>query len=251
MSTPSMSWLGIFKARPASGSSEESVAFPDAGEAVDQDGKKAAAEPFGAEADSMLGTGIATGSRDALADAYDRYGRNVFRFAFALTASCEAAEEITQEVFLFLVREWRRYDASRGPLEAWLIGVTRHLARKQMQRSPRAGFPSRDTALAETKTDERSAEGVADGRNDALEGLLTAERQQRLHAAIAMLPEAYREALVLHALRGMSYEAVSQELGFHETAVSSQPNSSLAPSLFPGLLGTVLPFAFLCALYWA
>ena len=208
-----MSWLGIFKARPATSGSGETLAFPGARDSLSKPEEQTSAEPVGAEADRKLAAAIAAGSRGALADAYDRYGGNLYRFAYALTASPEMAEEITQEVFLFLVREWKRYDAGRGPLEAWLIGVTRHLARKESQRALRTDYASRGAGTAESRAEEPSAEGIADGRDDALEGLLASERRRRLHEAIVMLPEAYREALVLHALRGMSYEVVSQELG--------------------------------------
>lgn len=146
---------------------------------------------------------LSTGGAEAIAAIYRRYGKPVYRFAYALTASREAAEETTQEVFLFLLREWRRYDPARGPLEAWLLGITRRLARRH---APHGRFRA-----LEDHVDPQVMEAAPQG--GVLQELLQREVRERLHQAIAGLPDTYRDALVMQALEGYSYDQVAAELG--------------------------------------
>lgn len=157
----------------------------------------------GAVSDASELASLAQGGTDALDTLYQRHGRAIFRFAYALTASREAAEEVTQEVFLFLLKEWRRFDASRGSLEAWLLGITRMMARKH--------GPSRLNVPLDG--DEGSSGVHPSESSEVLDDLLRREQKRRLHEAIAKLPEGCREALVMHALQGLSYEQVAQQLG--------------------------------------
>ncbi|MCW5963040.1 MAG: sigma-70 family RNA polymerase sigma factor [Bryobacterales bacterium] len=185
MSSLSMSWWFRSKSRkPATASKGEPVT----GASATSDGEL---------------DGLATPGPEAVAAIYQRHGRSVYRFAYALTASREAAEETTQEVFLFLLREWKRYDPAKGTLEAWILGITRHLARKHCASG----------RLLPLDADE-SGDGLAPGATSGiLETLLHREQRLQLHGAIAELPEAYREALVLHALQGLPYERVAEQLG--------------------------------------
>jgi RNA polymerase sigma factor (sigma-70 family) len=194
-----MSWWGSFRAKPQA----------PAREPVSRQGSPSHDDAAATEA--AIVTGLAAGHPEALAAAYDRHGQSVYRFAFALTASRDTAEEVTQEVFLFLLREWRRYDPARGSLEGWLIGIARTLARKRLAevaRSEARVHEADSGSVARNGDDVAAAPG-----DDALEELLATERRRLLHEAIMTLPEAYREALVLHALCGMPYEAVAQQLG--------------------------------------
>ena len=53
----------------------------------------------------------------------------MYRFARAMTGSPALAEDIVQEVFLALMRDLERYDASRAGLRTYLFGIARNLAR--------------------------------------------------------------------------------------------------------------------------
>lgn len=143
---------------------------------------------------------FAKGDSEAFAAIYRQHAGMVYHFLLASSASRETAEEVTQEVFVFLLREWRRYDAGRGTLEAWLLGIARQLLRRARQGR---GF--------EELPDGPAGEPVSQGEC-VLDGMLHQERQNRLHQAVARLPEVYREALVLHALQGLSYEEVARQL---------------------------------------
>lgn len=152
--------------------------------------------------DSALVDAMSNGSRDAFTAIYRKHSDRVFRVALQHTASRELAEEITQESFLFLLRNPKRFDPSRGELGPFLAGVSRQLARKSLSESARN--PS-------AEWDESSAPERADA-TDALHEMIEHQQWQRLHEAVAMLPEPFRETLVLHHLEGLPYEEVATVL---------------------------------------
>ncbi|HLX75320.1 MAG TPA: sigma-70 family RNA polymerase sigma factor [Terriglobales bacterium] len=65
---------------------------------------------------------------------YQRYQGGIYRFARQMTGGASLAEEVTQEVFLTLMREGRSFNASRGSLRAWLYGVARNCTLRCLER---------------------------------------------------------------------------------------------------------------------
>ncbi|MEM8603952.1 MAG: sigma-70 family RNA polymerase sigma factor [Cyanobacteria bacterium P01_H01_bin.121] len=77
--------------------------------------------------DAELVQGIWTGERAALGVLYDRHARLVYSLAIKLLGNVSDAEDLTQEVFLSLLRQ-RRYDPQRGALATYLTTLTRSRA---------------------------------------------------------------------------------------------------------------------------
>jgi RNA polymerase sigma-70 factor (ECF subfamily) len=130
------------------------------------------------------------GDRDAFVVLYRTHASSVFRFAYHMCGDRTRAEEVTQDVFVWLIHHAGEWDVERGALGAFLGGV----ARKFLHRHERAD--RRWAPLAEASG---SAAGFAGG----------VEREQEaadLRRAIALLPTPYREVVVLCDLEGCSYE---------------------------------------------
>src|SRR5689334_25417249 len=71
------------------------------------------------------------GDEDALGQLYRRRQGAVYRFALQMSGSKTIAEDVTQEVFLFLMRDGHVFDPARGALTAFLLGVARnHVLRR-------------------------------------------------------------------------------------------------------------------------
>jgi RNA polymerase sigma-70 factor (ECF subfamily) len=60
------------------------------------------------------------------ADLFDRHAVAVYRFFRRQTARPDLAEDLTQEVFLRVVRGLRRYEAKDREI-AWLLSIARHV----------------------------------------------------------------------------------------------------------------------------
>jgi RNA polymerase sigma-70 factor, ECF subfamily len=137
------------------------------------------------------------GDEEAFLTLYHRHQGSIFRFALHMSGQRETAEEITQEVFLALLSESRKYLAERGDLQAYLIGVARNKVRRQIRQS--RGFAS----LGQTEP------AVA---AESLEAVSRQQEARALRAAILSLPANYREVVVLCDLENMDYAQAAQHL---------------------------------------
>src|ERR1700704_3039362 len=72
------------------------------------------------------------GNEQAFTTLYQRRQGAVYRFALQMSGNTSIAEEVTQEVFLSLLRERGAYDGKRGPLVSYLYGTARHLVWRRM-----------------------------------------------------------------------------------------------------------------------
>src|SRR4029450_5634833 len=73
----------------------------------------------------------AEGERQAFELVYRRYQQGVYRFARAMTGRPDAAEDVTQEVFIALIKELPRYDPARAAFTTYLYGIARNLSRER------------------------------------------------------------------------------------------------------------------------
>src|SRR5882762_8923760 len=79
----------------------------------------------------------------AFLDLYDRYQGIVFRFLLHMTGNDSVAEELTQELFVSILKSFGKesvlagFDAQKGCLEAYLVGFARNLARRSHSKGQR------------------------------------------------------------------------------------------------------------------
>jgi len=162
------------------------------------------------------------GCEQAFLAVYHRHRTPVFQFAWRLTGSQAAAEDVTQECFLALMRGVS-FDRDRGGLRTYLFGIVRNLVFRRLR-------------ISEREAEE--AEATAPG--DVLGELLAAERCELVAAAIAHLPILQREAIVLFTFEELSLEEIAKITGVDAGAVKSRLHRAreslrraLAPLLIP------------------
>src|SRR3984893_12998762 len=152
--------------------------------------------------DGELLRSMLAGDEDALATLYQRRQGSVYRFALQMSGSPALAEDVTQEVFMALLRDGTTYDSARGALNWFLLGIARNLVR---QRLGREHFYA---ALADDPSDGVANEPQA--LSDPLDELARSETIATVRKAVLSLPQRYREVVVLCELQEMSYaEAAS------------------------------------------
>src|SRR5439155_12886975 len=74
------------------------------------------------------------GDEESFARLYRRRQGAVYRFALQMSGRRSVAEEVTQEVFLVVIREGGRFDPRRGSLMAYLYGVARNCVLRCFER---------------------------------------------------------------------------------------------------------------------
>jgi RNA polymerase sigma-70 factor (ECF subfamily) len=151
--------------------------------------------------DESLLAGLASGDREAAAAFVRRFQARVFGLALAILRDREAAEDVAQEAFLRAWRHAASYDARRGQVAAWVLGITRNLAidALRMRRSD-AIDPNAVAAL-------EAALAPGAGPDEAA---LAADQAGRLRRALAALPTDQRRALVLAAFCGRTAREIAE-----------------------------------------
>jgi RNA polymerase sigma factor (sigma-70 family) len=162
--------------------------------------------------DVSLVARIAVGDDRALQMVYERYSPLVYGLARRVTASTAHAEEITQEVFVYLWQNPDRFDAERGTLRAFLGAVTHRRAVDEVRRNTR-----RTAREDRVGTDATGLELLEIG--DDLERSQTAER---VRAAVSSLPDQQREAVMLAYFGGCTFRQVAERLGIPEGTAKSR-----------------------------
>lgn len=135
----------------------------------------------------------AGGERQAFELVYRRYQQVVYRFARAMTSRPDAAEDVTQEVFIALIKELPRYDPARAEFTTYLYGIARNLSRDRWRRAQRR--LSRETISLERRRTN----------DDPFQQLERAQAAAQVHRALRALPLRYREVIILCDLHELTY----------------------------------------------
>jgi RNA polymerase sigma-70 factor (ECF subfamily) len=140
------------------------------------------------------------GDEDAFVTLYRRRQGGVYRFALQMCGSESIAEDVTQEVFMVLMREAGRYDTSRGSVAAYLYGIARNHVLRHLHRD-------RNSVQMTDESEEDGASLVAQlvAQDDPLGDLTRSETIESVRQAVLGLPAHYREVVVLCELQEMSY----------------------------------------------
>jgi RNA polymerase sigma-70 factor (ECF subfamily) len=167
--------------------------------------------------DEQLLRMMQVGDENAFTTLYRRRQGGIYRFVLEMSGSAPLAEDVTQEVFMALIRDSRGYDPSRGPLAAYLLGMARHHALRFLKRD--------QTYVSNTQTEDGArdcGEAASASREDPHSAMSRRETVQSVRQAILSLPGHYREVVVLCDLNEMSYEDTASVLGCSVGTVRSR-----------------------------
>ena len=158
---------------------------------------------------------IAGGDHEAFRELVTAYQDIVVGTVARMLGNPADAQDIAQQVFLRIWRNAKRYKPD-AKFTTYLFTILRNLVFNETRRR---------TRKKEVSSDEREdeyhlqSEAPAEERPDA--GLLQAELQRAVDAAIAALPETQRLAVVLRRYEDMPYEEIAVVLGLTVPAVKS------------------------------
>jgi RNA polymerase sigma-70 factor (ECF subfamily) len=155
----------------------------------------------GNEEERELLTRTAKGDEQAFTTLFRRHQQSIYRFAYLMTGAAATADDITQEVFIVLMREAHRIDADRGQLLPYLQGVARNQVLRHLRNNQR--FLALDEEPSESNTDLW------------LESV-------RVRRAVLALPEHYREAVILCDFEGLKQEEAARVLDIPPGTVASR-----------------------------
>jgi RNA polymerase sigma-70 factor, ECF subfamily len=169
------------------------------------------------------------GDEEAFTLLYRRKHPAIYRFVLRMAGNPAVAEDVTQEVFMVLMRHTKRFDPARGTLTGFLFGIARNYLHKRWEQDRRiVALPDpsmefgRFEAYDEVRGQAKPFSGSGASRTSFANANGTAahpgeqfaanETVQRVRQAISTLPENYREVVVLCELEEMSYDEAAEAL---------------------------------------
>lgn len=165
--------------------------------------------------DGELAALALAGRQSAFAEILRRHRDPVYRLVRAHVGDADEALDLLQETFIAAFRALDRYDQSR-PMRAWLSRIAINKCRDwSRRRAVRRFFMS----LSLTGEADVEVEDDAPRIDDAAE-----DRQELelLWVAIAELPRALKEPLILRTIEGLSQSEAAGVLGISEKAVETR-----------------------------
>lgn len=158
-------------------------------------------------ADEVLLELLCLGDKEALASLFQRYARLIRSVAARILRDAAEAEDLAQDLFLFIHRKCGLFDRSKSSARSWIVQMTYHRAIERRRYLTTRQFYSRGQIQHEAEVvvgipateSDYSAEEVF-GRNG-------------LEKVVEALSEDQRETLRLHFFEGYTLTEISTKLG--------------------------------------
>jgi len=173
-----------------------------------------AIETMGAEAEVIAR--ILAGEKDLFHDLIRPYERMVYLAVFSILNNEADAEDATQEAMLSAYRNLSSFRAD-AKFSTWLVTIAINEGRQRLRRSNRAPLESIDEQMG-AKGDYTPAL-LTDWREIPLEALERKELRQELRAAVAELPDIYRQVFTLRDLEELNVQETAEALGITANVV--------------------------------
>lgn len=153
---------------------------------------------------------VAAGDQDAFAGLYHRTRAAVYALALSILKNAHDAQDITQDAFVRIWENAPEYRPQGSPM-AWILTITRNLARMQLRRS------ARHTDLDEAEWNAIPADLPA----------VTPEDRHLLQTALAALSDEERKVILLHAVSGLKHREIAAVLELPLPTVLSKYHRAL------------------------
>ena len=146
------------------------------------------------------------------------FSRRVFNLAYRFTSNVEAAEDLTQEVFIRVYRSLDQYDPKQGDLANWLMRLARNLViddYRHRQRNPQ-------NSMADAVDDHQyHLRAVGGGAQKEME---RRELASQVQEGIDKLPADLKTCVILRDIEELTYQEIVDVLKIPEGTVKSRIN---------------------------
>ena len=164
--------------------------------------------------EAELRVGFAHGDEACLQEVFRRSAPLIYTIAYRALGSSTEGEEITQEVFVSAWRARANYEADKGSLSGWLIGIARHrIADRQRVRG-------RDLRLVQAVTKQTDVQVEPEAVSALIDRIVLTEE-------IGQLPHPRGTILQLAFWEGRSYPQIAEQLDLPLGTVKSHARRAL------------------------
>jgi RNA polymerase sigma-70 factor (ECF subfamily) len=183
--------------------------------------EQSAVDRRGEPTDESLLAQLCVGSGEALAVLFERYARVTRSVALRILRDRAEAEDLVQDLFLFIQRKCAIFDSSKSTARSWIIQMAYHRAIERRRYLTSRQFYAREDPEAVQK----EVVGIPTGENDySAEAVFG---RNGLEKVFRSLSEDQRETLQLHFFAGYTLPEIAAKLG--------QPHGNVKHHYYRGL----------------
>ena len=139
------------------------------------------------------------GEKDAFETLYNKYKNKIQYFIFNIVKSYEKAEDITQEVFIYILQNKVRENCS---FKYYIYLVARSRAYNYINQEKRRTEINEKYSLLDSEEIQKDVSDLIEKQ----------EREKELTEAINMLDDKYKNAIYLTKIEGLSYKETAEIL---------------------------------------
>jgi len=158
------------------------------------------------------------GSKTAFEALMRHYYPRILNFIYRFVGNQSTAEDLTQEVFIRVYNNARKYRPKSG-FQTWIYTIAKNVALNDLRRSRRLAYSLDDPADGDDQKFHRETEALTVMSPD--EKIIQKEKAGQIRAAISKLPENQRVALILRRYEEFSYAEIAATLNVSDKAVKS------------------------------
>jgi RNA polymerase sigma-70 factor (ECF subfamily) len=159
-----------------------------------------------------------SGDGTAWEEIVSSFSRRIFNLAYRFTSSVEAAEDLTQDVFIRIYKSLDQYDAKHGDLANWLMRLARNLIiddYRHRQRNPQNSYADDvENHMFHLRALSSSAQKDIERR----------ELCVQVQEGIDKLPDDLKTCVILRDIEELSYQEIVDVLKIPEGTVKSRIN---------------------------
>ena len=152
---------------------------------------------------------VGRGDRDALSNLFRRYAVAIRSVGKRILRDIGEADDLVQEVFLYIHRKNALFDSSKGSARSWIIQVAYTQAFLRRRHLKAQGFYLSGIADKAVEGHQPEANGGAD-YDYTVEGLFGRNGWKRI---VEDLTDDQRETLRLHFFEGHTFAEIAEKLG--------------------------------------
>jgi RNA polymerase sigma-70 factor (ECF subfamily) len=171
-------------------------------------------EPQSAIPDEVLLANVCAGERDALALLFRRHAHLVRNIGRRILRDRAEADDLIQEVFLYIHRKSTLFDSLKGSARSWIVQVAYTQAFLRRRHLKSHGFYVSAIADRSSETDLQPYSGPE--YDKSVEGLFGRISWRK---ALEALTEEQRETLRLHFFEGYTFAEIAEKLNQTHTNV--------------------------------
>ncbi len=158
--------------------------------------------------DEELMSLLAHGDRGAFDELFNRYYQQIYNYVRRSVPSLEAAEDVTQEIFLRVIKSAKRFDPERK-FQSWIYKIASNEIKRYLKRAKLRQAISLNDPIGDEEDGAERGDFLISAHETPEE---YAERQAlsaELRRAIRSLPEKQREVVILKIFHGLTFQEIA------------------------------------------